>query len=245
MQENPAVVSAHMQKSREEICFAIEAAALRAGGESMLWEPKAGPLPERSGSGGSVYLLRRGLGYLLYRASPAMEMMLALVRPGECFRCDQALPAGPDAVEARVICASEFLRLESNRWSAECAANPGLSLLLLELAARRQREIVQRMGDCMTVPIGERLPRLLWDFCVCLNGRTGEAVTLPLTQSALARIAGCTRVTLHRGVNALTRRGLVRVRRGRVEVPDPAALARYAGSGLERRAPEAALPMHA
>lgn len=245
MQGNPERVSTHMPKKPDEICFAIEAAAMRAGGEPVLWGPKDGPLPASGGSGGSVYLLRRGLGYLIYRASPVMEMMLALLRPGECFACDQAMPAVPDAVEARVICPSEFLRIEGSRWAAERAANPGLPLLLLDLAARRQREIIRRLSDCMNVPVSARLPRLLLDFCVCLNGRAGGAVTLPLTQAALASITGCTRVTLHRGVIALTRRGLVRVRRGMVEVPDPAALAHYAGPGFEAGAPEAALPMHA
>lgn len=237
------MVSAHTSRKPGEICFAIEAAALRAGGESFRWDPKDGALPRQGG--GSVYVLRSGLGYLLHRASPAMEIMLALVRPGEFIVCDQALPAVRDTVKARVMCPSEFLRLESKRWSDECAANPGLSLLLLDQAARRQQEVIQRMGDCMSVPICERLPRLLWDFCVALNGPLSQTVTLPLTQSALASIAGCTRVTLHRGVNALTRRGLVRVRRGKVEVPDPAALARYAGTGLARAAPESALPMQA
>lgn len=228
MQENPQVNSVPILDAIETASSAIEEAAWRAGGELVRWEPKDGPLLSRCEQGEWVLVLRQGLAYLCFRASPTMDLMLSLVRPGECLGEDRALLGGAADVEARVVTPSELVRVRRSRWVREIAGNPALAVPLLELAARRQREILRRVSACLTASIEERLPQLLHDLCEPLNGGNGP-VTLPLTQEGLARIAGCRRATAHRGLSALARHGLLRLRRGAVEVPSVDALGRFAG----------------
>lgn len=215
-------------------------ALIRKGAQLVYWPPKAGPLLRRSEPSRYVYRMQRGAGFVTYRATPSMEMMLSVIRPGDWIGLDQAVTQGPLPVEARVLVTSELLRVERTRWLEACAANPALSLTALAQAVERQQEILQRLAACLTEPIEDRLPRMLWDLCEPLNRPPSgpDGVRIPLTQDALARMAGCTRVTLHRGLSAMTKLGLLRLKRGSVEVPAPDLLARYAG-GSTSMAPRA------
>ncbi len=218
----------------ENGCFfardALGDALTRAGAQLIYWPPKAGPLLRRGFPPRYVYFLQRGAGFVTYRATPTMEMMLSVLQPGEWIGPEQAFGGDLLQLETRVLVTSELLRFERDRWLQACSADPSLALSVLAQAVRRQQEIMQRLSACLTEPIEDRLPRMLWDLCEPLSrSDAASAVNLPLTQETLARMAGCTRVTLHRGLTAMTRLGLLRLRRGVVEVPAPALLGRYAG----------------
>jgi CRP-like cAMP-binding protein len=205
---------------------------VQIGAQLMYWPAKAGPLLRRGETSRYVYLLRRGAGFVTYRATPAAEVMVGVLRPGDWIGQDQALSLEPLSVEARVIVTSELLRVEKHRWLDACSADTELSLGLLAQSTGRQQEIMRRMSSCLVDPIEERLPRMLWDLCEPLwhqNGAGAAGVQIPLTQDTLSRMAGCTRVTLHRGLNAMTRLGLLRLKRGAIEVPVPEQLARFSG----------------
>ena len=199
------------------------------GAQLTYWPPKAGPLLRRGLPVRHAYLLQRGAGYVTCRATPSMDIMLSVLRPGDWIGPEQILAGETPLLETRLLVTSELLRVERQQWLDSANARPGFALSVLAQAVRRQREITDRLTACLIEPIEDRLPRMLADLCEPLGLQSSSApVQLPLTQEHLARMAGCTRATLHRGLIALARIGLLRLHRGIVEVPDPALLGRYA-----------------
>jgi CRP/FNR family transcriptional regulator, cyclic AMP receptor protein len=207
-------------------------ALIRKGAQLTYWPPKAGPVLRRGERSRFVYLMLAGAGFVSYRATPSMEVMLTVIRPGDWVGLDQAMSQEPLPLEARLLVTSELLRVEREKWLDICSADSSLSLNLLSRTVSRQQEILQRLSACLTEPIEDRLPRMLWDLCEPLSHspRGADGVRIPLTQDSLARMAGCTRVTLSRGLSSLSRLGLLHLKRGLVEVPAPDLLARYAGA---------------
>jgi CRP/FNR family transcriptional regulator, cyclic AMP receptor protein len=206
------------------------------GAESLKWDPKSGALPKRGDIRESLFLVTSGLAFASYRAAPTLDVLAYVIGPGEWIGAERALLGVPMTVEARAVAESELLRVERQAWIERCATDAAFANAVLRQVTRRQQEILRRLSSCLTEPIEDRLPTLLWDLCRALP--VGEQmVRLPFTQDALARMAGCTRMTLHRGLSSLASMGLLRLQRGAVEVPSPERLARYSG-----RTPAPAVP---
>lgn len=203
------------------------AAGWKGLGERMIWRPKAGPLAGRARDIGDVYLVERGLVYVSFRATPAVEFLAYLAGPGDWIGVERALLGGGDNLEARAVVDSDLIRFSRTDWLERCERDAVFSAAVLRQGARHQQEVLRRMTSCMTEPIEDRLPGLLWDLCQPLPNEGGQ-IRLPFTQETLAKMAGCTRMTLHRGLASLANMGLLRLHRGVVEVPEPGRLGRYA-----------------
>jgi CRP-like cAMP-binding protein len=80
------------------------------------------------------------------------------------------------------------------------------------------------------VPVETRLARRLLDLARLFGGdvSVGRPVTIPVTQSELATMAGTSRQTCNRILHQMAEDGVVLLQRGRTEVVDPAALHRLA-----------------
>ncbi len=120
--------------------------------------------------------------------------------------------------EAETFCVveGEFRRLRRE--------HPGVDQLLIDFLANEVRMLNERLLEALYVPADKRVLRRLAELAA-LYGSGDAEVVIPLTQEALAGLAGTSRATVNQVLRALEEKGTVELRRGKTIVTDPAALA--------------------
>jgi CRP-like cAMP-binding protein len=102
--------------------------------------------------------------------------------------------------------------------------HPAVSAVLIALIAEQVRRANERIVEAHYVDADTRVRRRLLEL-VKLYGSGGSA-TVPLTQEALAEMAGTSRATVNRVLREEERSGTLELRRGQTVVHDEAALAK-------------------
>jgi CRP/FNR family cyclic AMP-dependent transcriptional regulator len=140
---------------------------------------------------------------------------LALVSP-EAKRVATvfALEAG----ETRSVYRDDFVRLRRE--------HPGVNAVLVHLLAQEVRRLSERLTEAYYVDADTRVRRRLVELAQAYEG--AEPATVPLTQEALAEMAGTSRATVNRVLREEQKRGSLELARGRTEVHDLNELTRRA-----------------
>ena len=107
-----------------------------------------------------------------------------------------------------------------------CAAHPGIQTHLATLLAARVKRLSDHLLEALFLPTDRRVVRRLLDLCEQYEVGPDRPVVIPLTQTDIAELAGATRPSTNRVLRALATEGLLRLRRGQVEVVDRAGLLR-------------------
>lgn len=105
--------------------------------------------------------------------------------------------------------------------------HPEIDRFLVEALVMQVRRLSRHLQEALFVPSDKRVLRRLVDLCEFYRSENGSAV-IPLSQVDLAAMAGASRSTANRVFKAAEADGLLVLARGRVEVPDPDALAQKA-----------------
>lgn len=143
---------------------------------------------------------------------------LSLVGPGEWFgelsligpgHVRSATVHAIEASETRVLSLTEFERLRRD--------NPALDRLLVDLLARRVKELSERLLEALYTPAPRRVSLALDHLRERYADADGVAV-IPMTQDDLAGLAGTSRLTVSRVLRDLRENGTVEVKRGRITI---------------------------
>ena len=110
---------------------------------------------------------------------------------------------------------------------------PSVNDVLARLLAARVRRTSELLVEAFSVPAERRVLRRLVELAALYGDGSGSP-TVPLSQSAIAGLAGTSRATVNRVLRAEAARGTVQLRRGATLVLDPAAVAKRAGSARRR-----------
>lgn len=102
--------------------------------------------------------------------------------------------------------------------------HPAVNAVLIALIAEQVRRANERIVEAHYVDADTRVRRRLLELAK-LYGSGGSA-TVPLTQEALAEMAGTSRATVNRVLREEERSGTLELRRGQTVVHDEAALAK-------------------
>jgi CRP-like cAMP-binding protein len=140
---------------------------------------------------------------------------LALVSP-EAKRVATVSALEPG--ETRSVYRDDFLRLQRQY--------PGVNAVLVQLLAQEVRRLSDRLSEAYYVDADTRIRRRLCELAG-LYGR-GGAATVPLTQEALAEMAGTSRATVNRVLREEERAGSLELARGKTVVRELDQLARRA-----------------
>jgi CRP/FNR family transcriptional regulator, cyclic AMP receptor protein len=138
---------------------------------------------------------------------------LALLSPDE-RRSASAIAL--DACDTLCLHRSEFERL--------CAEHRGIERLLARALARRVRELSDLVREALYVGADVRVMRRLAHLAAMYGDQSGGPVVIPISQDALASMAGTARPTANRVLRALHNDGVLILTRGRITVADIAAL---------------------
>ena len=118
------------------------------------------------------------------------------------------------------------LSLTFDEFAQLCEMHPEIRAHLATLLAARVKRLSDHLLEALFLPTDRRVVRRLLDLCEQYDSGPGRPVVIPLTQTDIAELAGATRPSTNRVLRALAAEGLLRLRRGQVDVVDRAALAR-------------------
>lgn len=173
--------------------------------------------------GDSVHLIERGRVAIEVVNPAGTTLILTLLAPGQCFG-EQALLDGDSRRTATAVAvgAVETWELRRATFTELQRRHPEVTGVLVEMLAAQVRRLSEQLLDAYTLTAEERvlkqLTRLAESFA------DAGAATIPLTQEDLASLAGTTRPTANRALQGLVDDGRITLRRGRIEVPQLAAL---------------------
>jgi CRP/FNR family transcriptional regulator, cyclic AMP receptor protein len=107
------------------------------------------------------------------------------------------------------------------------ASQPSIDRFLIDVLAGQVRRLSQRVLEALYLPADRRVLRRLAELAE-LYDDGDSPIVIGLRQDDLATIAGTTRSTTNRVLQQLVEAGVVKVRRGRLEVHDVPALRKRA-----------------
>ncbi len=116
------------------------------------------------------------------------------------------------------------LSLTFTEFAQLCDAHPGIQTHLATLLAARVKRLSDHLLEALFLPTDRRVVRRLLDLCDQYAAGPDGPVVIPLTQTDIAELAGATRPSTNRVLRALETEGLLRLRRGQVDVVDRAGL---------------------
>jgi CRP/FNR family cyclic AMP-dependent transcriptional regulator len=118
---------------------------------------------------------------------------------------------------------SEFKRLKEE--------HPPVDRVLVSVLSAQVRRLSTQLVEAMYLPAEARVYRRLLAAAEMWGGAVPGTV-IPLTQEDIAELAGTTRPTANRVLRQAASSGLLRIKRGRIELLDPRAIAALAAGAI-------------
>src|SRR5579884_743609 len=163
----------------------------------------------------ALYFLDSGLVKIFKRGEDGKEIILRVVAPGEIFG-EQALVAEDGRrLSAEILQEGVIYVIPKSVFTAFCDSHPGVWRMIAETVGTRQRELEKKIELLCLQDVEYRILYYLGELATTLGHRADGAgeYGIPLSQSELASLIGATRETTSTTLNALARRGLVRLGR--------------------------------
>ena len=187
-----------------------------AAGEPMLW----------------LRLVLTGSIELSASSVAGAEVIVAEVPPGQWMPWYGCIADRPAPHDLYCSAGSTCLAVSAARVREVARAHPRLYLpILLEMGARGEQLLEWTMQSVLLKP-EQRLAKLLHLLLKNQGVQRGTGVLL-LTQTRLARLAGCSRQSLSLMIKGLKQRQLIEGRYGELRIADVAALQAFASENLE------------
>jgi CRP/FNR family cyclic AMP-dependent transcriptional regulator len=176
----------------------------------------------------ACYVVRSGDLRVTREHPDGRAIALATLGAGDFFGELAMLDGEARSASVETLSDAELLALPAADFRRLLADRPEISLKLIGALTRRLRETNERVArqSFQTVPsrVAGVLSRLIAEETTP-DGR--QDVTIRMTQSDLAQLAGTSRESVSRFLATLERAGVVRVGRGRVTVLEPRRLNAY------------------
>jgi len=169
--------------------------------------------------GDSLHLLDRGHVAIKVVERGGVVVTLDILGPGSAFGEQTLIDSNARRTASAVaIGAVETLMIQRDAFIELREQHPAVSNVLVEVLAAQVRRLSEQLLDAHSMGAEQRVVKRL----VLLAGefRDGDAATLPITQEELASLAGTTRPTANRALQALVDDGFLQLGRGRIHIPD-------------------------
>jgi CRP/FNR family transcriptional regulator, cyclic AMP receptor protein len=164
----------------------------------------------------SLHLVHSGRFAVRIQTPLGDTVMLSLLGPGETFGEIALLDGvGPRSATVVALEKAETRAIHKLDFDALVARHPGVADLLARALAARVRRLSELLLEAHYIPADTRVLRRISEF----------GGVIALTQEELSNLAGTSRATVNRVVKDAQARGELDVKRGRIEVIDPDALA--------------------
>lgn len=176
----------------------------------------------------TLHLVRSGRFAVRITTEFGATATLNVVGPGGAFG-ELALltPEAPRSATVAALEEAETLSIHQLDFNRLRARRPQTDALLVEVLARRVRELSEQLVEALHIPADTRVRRRLLDV-VGAYGAAETGAVVPLTQEELASLAGTSRATVNRVLREEQALGTLELSRGRTTLLEPDALARRA-----------------
>jgi CRP-like cAMP-binding protein len=176
----------------------------------------------------TLHLVRAGRFAVRITTEFGATATLNVVGPGGAFG-ELALltPEAPRSATVAALEEAETLSIHQLDFDRLRKRRPQTDALLVEILARRVRELSEQLVEALHIPADTRVRRRLLDV-VGAYGEAAAGAVVPLTQEELASLAGTSRATVNRVLRDEQSRGTLTLSRGRTTLVDPDALAQRA-----------------
>jgi CRP-like cAMP-binding protein len=186
----------------------------------------------RRGSAGSAMMaVLSGSVKICTTSSGGKEAVLNVIGPGQVFGEIAVLDGGPRTADAVALVDSDILVVDRRDFMPVVRAHPDLAQRLLEVLCSRLRKTSEQLEDAFFLDIAGRLAKTLLRPAAGATG--GRPIVAVLTQRELGEMIGTSRETINKQLHAWQRQGIVRVKKGEIEVRRPDVLRELARQAEE------------
>jgi CRP/FNR family cyclic AMP-dependent transcriptional regulator len=168
----------------------------------------------------SLFFLESGLVKILKRGDDNKEIILQIVSPGELFG-EQALGTEvARSMAAEVLQEGVIYIIPRDLFVRVCDDHPELWREISSLLTVRKRQLEKKIELLCLRDVEYRILYYMADLAKTFGARSnGSEYSIPLSQGELASLIGATRETTSTTLNALARRGVIRLGRRQLIVP--------------------------
>ncbi|HTW63815.1 MAG TPA: Crp/Fnr family transcriptional regulator [Bryobacteraceae bacterium] len=172
------------------------------------------------GPSDALFFLDSGLVKILKRGEDNKEIILQIVSPGELFG-EQALGVEPArGMAAEVLQEGVIYVIPRDIFLRLCDDHPHLWREISDLLTVRKRQLEKKIELLCLRDVEYRILYYMADLAKTFGARSnGAEYSIPLSQGELASLIGATRETTSTTLNALARRGVIRLGRRQLIVP--------------------------
>ena len=163
----------------------------------------------------TVFFVDSGYIKILKRSADGKEVLISIIAPGQIFGEQALYIGGQRATWAEVMQEGAIYEIPREIFLQFCETHPEMWRYLSESLIHRERELEQKVSLLCLNDVETRILHYLGSLSSTfgINAMNGQEYALPLSQSELASLIGATRETTSTTLNALARRGLVRLGR--------------------------------
>lgn len=179
----------------------------------------------------SMFVVVDGLLRVFTTALDGSEPTLTVLLPGDHVGELGVLQSTTRSASVASLRPSTVIEVPGRTLTLASERDPSISRAMIDQLASRLRSTSTRLTDLTILDLGARVAKYLASEMV----DSGSAATVPFvdlvfTQSELGQLLGGARQSINQELSTLERDGMIRVRRRRVEILDPAGLRRRATS---------------
>lgn len=164
---------------------------------------------------GSLYYVRSGLVKVFKTSTAGREQMLHLIAAGQTFNDVPVFDGGPNPASAAAMERSIIYTIRASGLRGIMATNPALAEAVVQVLARRLRNLVALVENVSLRSVTARVAKILLDQ----ESQEGEAI-YALTQQEMASLAGTVREVVGRALKELEIAGAIKMYQGRAVVMD-------------------------
>src|ERR1700692_561658 len=172
------------------------------------------------GPADTLYFLESGLVKIYKRGSDNKEIILQIIGAGELFG-EQALGAEQSRmISAEVLQEGVIYVLPRDLFLRVCEKRPELWREISGLLTVRKRELEKKIELLCLHDVEYRILYYMAELAKTFGAKSNASeYSIPLSQGDLASLIGATRETTSTTLNALARRGIIRLGRRQLIVP--------------------------
>jgi CRP-like cAMP-binding protein len=168
----------------------------------------------------SVFFVDSGFVKIMRRGKDGKEVLVSIVPPGDVFGEHAVFVGGPRVYTAEVMQEGVVYEIPRDQFLAFCDTHSSMWRYLFESSAHKVRELEQKVSLLCLHDVESRILNYLCSLATVFGvSTTNGEYSLPLSQSELASLIGATRETTSTTLNALARRGLIKLGRRLLVVP--------------------------
>jgi CRP/FNR family cyclic AMP-dependent transcriptional regulator len=208
------------QLSREELERIADVAIPRAF-------PKGVRVFHEGDHSDACYIVRKGDLRVTREHSDGRAIALATLGPGDIFGELAMLDGGTRSASVETLSDSELLGLPATDVRRVIADHGDIAAKLIVAITRRLRETNERVARQSFQTVPSRVAGVLAQLIAEEASEERPGITVRMTQSDLAQLAGTSRESVSRFLATLERAGVVAVGRGRVTILEPRRLRAY------------------